>query len=353
MKSKIMYILISVLVILTGCSSQSGKQETSVKKYDIAIFDRDNITTFINMGERLEKVETIKRAENYGFMPNEYAYVDNGTIFKTSVVSGKSTQLLANINKETLVINTKSDGNSHANFSASNDKIFVLDNLAVTDKFKIFVYDKNFEKLQEREIFKEGEFVARTMLATDDAVYLLVSKVTGGHGFKNYIWKLNASLDAVEEIELADSYYYSGLVIKGNYMYVTQQATEFSVDKTHGLVKVDIATHEKEFIKLNNPYPMNVYADDEHNRLVIVHYVSGVFNYMATVYDLTTGEQIDINFSDVEKNSNESAFFNQDKENYYFLFENMLVRYNKEAINPIKHDLTSYGIKTANVLVVG
>lgn len=345
-------ILLLILLFLSGCSNQA---KNTSNDYDISIVSKDNITLFKMNDNKLEKINTIKKDTGYRFLTERYINLDDNFLIKTTVI-GKDA-LLANIDKKTFDIKLKKDGTEPYTFTYYKDKIYATN--VFTDKSNIFEYDKDFKLIRKKEISYNGINITNDIQVYNDNIYLLIGNITFKQEeqvVRNLIWKMDMDFNIIEEIDLNYSNGgYLRMSIWDDNIYVTQNSRgKTATGEPAGsniLLKYNLKTSNREFIELTYSYPMYVYPDYDNNKLIINHYSLYVPNYVWTIYDINTGKQQIIYFPDRPKTEDNPPSFNQDKKYYYFLFEDVLYRYDKNSLEETKYNLSDYEITKADILI--
>ena len=142
------------------------------------------------------------------------------------------------------------------------------------------------------------------------------------------------------------------MVNVGHKLYIVESSRGLRDDGEPGpgntIVTYDIESRELGQIKVDTPYPHDIFYDEERNLLVIYHYTLYVEDAKWTFVNLDDNSQRTISLAE---GFDQDASFTQHNGDYYFLFKNKLVKYNYDNDKKTEYDLKQYGIENASVLV--
>ncbi|MBU0278769.1 MULTISPECIES: membrane lipoprotein lipid attachment site-containing protein [unclassified Gemella] len=344
---KIFYLIITLVLILTGCSNFKNNEKKY--QYDIGIVDKNKILLFEEKNNELNLVDTKERSGKYGFLNYDYIDLDKNLLIKTTVI-GKHA-LLANIDKDTLDINLKNDSSEPYTFTHYKDKIYATD--VFTDRFNIYEYDMSFKELRKKEIKRSGINVTNDIIVKDDIIYLLIGNVVEKQN-KNILLKLNMDFEVQEEIDLNyENGAYMRMVMDDNYIYLSQNSAGLTESReprgSNKILKLNLKNNKQEFITLDYNYPLYMHQDEKN--LIIEHYNLYVPSHVFTIYNKRSGKKTIINFPNEKPGDGNSPYFAQDKNNFYFLFEKTIYKYNKETFAEQIYDLSKFNVEKANVMI--
>jgi hypothetical protein len=339
------------LLFLFGC-----QQTESPKDADFVIFNQQKSLAFSFYGDTLKEIGEATELKD-GRVPR-WDYVketDEAVYGKTTETSHPGSPLIYRYDKTKHSFKTIDDGDAYA---MGFDGEFLYRTDVFTDKVVFYKHDELLKEVLKKEFSAETALtLTNGILPIGDKLYVLIGSVDKDSGqHENRLWILDKNLNKLEDIAIdytdQDRGGFLRMVNVGHKLYIVESSRGLRDDGEPGpgntIVTYDIESRELGQIKVDTPYPHDIFYDEERNLLVIYHYTLYVKDAKWTFVNLDDNSQRTISLAE---GFDQDASFTQHNGDYYFLFKNKLVKYNYDNDKKTEYDLKQYGIENASVLV--
>lgn len=356
MKKKSWLILLAVVVLgLSGC--QSKAKSKPAKAYDLAISHGNRITTFKNDNNQLEKVETRQLFDkNLGIWQERLQCV-KGRLYGRTHESADSYQVyLFDIEPKTLKSKLTEVGGNDI-YGSANDGEYIYTTAVFSGHTDFYKYDTNLHQVAKKTIKEAGVMnLTNEIIFVGDTIYVLVGSVDNETGANsNYLWVMNKQLEIQDKIDLnyTEGGYFRMVEADGKlYMTAAKEGIREDGEPDGGqhILVYNLASGEISRIETEFEYPKFIYYDKSRHQLLVLHDPLYVADYTWTIIDLENLSQTQLTFPEIASGIQE-VFFTQRDSDYYFLFNEHLVKYSADTQEKTIYDLSKYDIDNADAVI--
>lgn len=338
-KQLFLFILFFSIVIFSlsmyfSAREKDGKLITD-EKYDFAVYDMKNITTFKIADDKLIQIDkgTWSKSGDVQFWRDSFWSI-NGSFYTKTSENRKIETFLAKIDNDLTVDLVKANGNDA--YTSAVDEEFFYTSACFTDRTEFYKYDKNLNLVLKKELKKQDAILTNQIVPIGDKLYVLAGYHNAENkNDKNVLLVLSKEFDVLEENILAnnDSSYLRMTNYEDN-LYITE--TNIGITNTgepeggNRLLVYNLKTKDESYIELTYPYPMDIYVDSILGNLIIRNYELYVSEDVWTVYSIKNKQEYFIEFSQyrtLEDNHKYAPFFIQKNGLYNFLIDETIVQF--------------------------
>lgn len=345
-------LLIGMLTLL-GCSTQPSKVT-----YDFILSNKGSLVLFQDKEGKLEVVKTLKRIspENLGFIT--YNTLEFPTeIYGMTRHYGGQNPYLYRFDKESLQLSAKKiPKNQIYPDTIEYDGQYIYGRATTTADIRFYKYDLNFNLVKEKVYPNTTSLMnINNFIVVEDKLYIVIGMADKEtREALSELWILNTDLEVEEKISLdtREDLRRVGIdLVHGNgILYISQwYDVELLGDIIGGGTTIqtfNLATKELGEIKLEHPYPHEIFYDDNRQVLQVEHDPIYVPDNIRTFIDMKTGKQRILKLG----NGNEPAYSAKHNEDYYYVFNKKLIKYNYDSGEKVEYNLSDYGIKEADII---
>ncbi|OFI46038.1 hypothetical protein BG262_06010 [Floricoccus penangensis] len=338
----IIIIFLSILVLILPKSKDMGLKNT---EYDFGIIAYDKRISFKISGDKLEKdKETKPFSKNYTLQKNPFLKIKDSYYTKTSDRAKEGAELAKVENS--LAVNITKPKDFSINTYTSDNKYFYY-----TTHDKIVKLDDNLKEIKSSDY--KNNLYSNQMVASNDSLYILDNHI---------IYKYSKALDFIEEIHPSSfdkAASYTNMAYSKGKLYISQnlkgKSSNGQYEESNTIIVYDIETKEENIIELDYPYPMQIYADEVNDNLIIQHYELYVPEDVWTVYSLKDGSQHQIELGKYRLADEElsAPFFTQKDGFYYFLMSDSILEVSGKDMKEKSYSFKDFDISYPNVLLIG
>ena len=350
-------VLLALVLVLGGTSCQGQKEEQSVKPYDLAISHGKYLTTFRESASQLQKVETRPLfKENIGIWQDRLLRLNENIYGGTHCSSDTLKRYLFKVDTKTLTGQLADVGGGDL-YASACDGQYLYTSAVFGGHTDFYKYDQYLQEVTSQTIATEKRLCQTPdMVFVRDKLYVLVGNVdltTSLH--HNELWILSPQLELQEKksLDYTAGGYFQMVAVEGKlYMTANKEGIRPDGEPDGGqhLLVYDLETGEMTRIETRLKYPRNIYYDEHHHKLLVLHDPLYVPDYTWTMIDLATLSQETLTFPELPAGCLE-VFFTQTADTYYFLFDDCLVRYKVIDKQKVCYDLTPFAIHQADALL--
>lgn len=340
-----------ILLMLTSCH-----QRKASKPYQLAIFDQNQITTFMISGNSLKPVETIKRTETKMFDKESFKALGNQYVTKTLEGTGLNVYL-EKIDKKTLTeVIRPAPGNDAYTSIADNQYFYTT--AVFTDRIDFYKFDNHLNKVLHKKIpNQESLNASNQFLIIDDYLYLLVSYVnknTQKPGTS--LWKMDKTFNLIETIDLEDTSAYLRMVNVGHKLYLPEtfagRLPNGEPKSGNRIMVFDLESREKDYLTSSVKYPKSIDYQESTNQLVIENDGFYNTNFPWTTHNLSTHVEQTIRHEMPKGKDYSPPFFVKNDRSYYFLFSDYLIVYDSQSGQKTSISLSEFNIDSAHAMIL-
>lgn len=356
------------LILLSACSPPEVDKTSVAKPYDIAVIDNMEVTSFREVDGQLKKVEQ-KTLSKKDVMLNDMDFFDDGD-FIYGTTSRDSNDyfrraFLYELDKKRLEFSRLKKSKGSTAYNAVFDGDYYYTTFQPMDGVEFYKHDKDFNVVLEKKIPIKAH--GENLILSEGKFYLLaeIQKEDYMEG-KWYIevWILSKDFELEERIPIDYDGVYTrnvgDLVKIGNMIYITEvEVGQYADNSERGgrqLLTYNLDTKEVGAIELQEEYPEFFHLDEENQILQVSHLSHYIQPYTYTFIDLKTGEQRLFRLTEEESRAEFADmgwyFSLRHKDDYYFLSDTKLVKYHYPTETKTTYDLSEFGIKTADFLIL-
>ncbi|HEP1274897.1 TPA: hypothetical protein VB410_001653 [Streptococcus pyogenes] len=344
-----------LVVVMTLLMLASCRQRQASKPYQLAIFDKNQIKTFMISGSSLKPVETIKRTETKTFDKESFKAFGNQYVTKTLEGTGLNVYL-ERIDKKTLTEAIRPAPGNDAYTSIVDNQYFYT-TAVFTDRIDFYKFDNQLKKVLHQKI-PNNEYLnaSNQFLIIDDHLYLLVSYVdknTQKPGTS--LWKMDKAFNLIETIDLEDESAYLRMVNVGHKLYLPEtfagRLPNGEPKSGNRIMVFDLDKREKYYLPSSIKYPKSIYYQESTNQLVIEN--DGFYNknFPWTTHDLSTHVEQTIIHEMPKGKEYSPPFFAKNDTSYYFLFSDYLIVYDCQSGQKTSISLSEFKIDSAHAMI--
>ena len=326
----LVYLIIFVFSV-TACSNGNSLYE---KDYDFVIFDNSKVHIFKEENGVLKEVDKFSRTgEKANHWKMNFVEDENYIYTRTAEMRHGNPSYLTKIN-----LDTYKEENSKFEYpnALGVGKDFVY-GASVRGLETIFAkFDKNSLKIISEKSVADDLYLkmVRDIFEVNDILYVLIGEVDVNTGANNnVIWKMDKDFNIIEKINLG--YVVSGLLemeLVDNKFYIIEGTKGKTPAGEPGggnkIIVYDINNKNIEEINLSTKYPLNIRYDEVNNNLLIEHYGIYEKKFPITVYSIATGAEKILTLEEFSGKGSEIPAYDISKDNYYFLLDDKVVKYN-------------------------
>ncbi|AQP41129.1 lipoprotein [Streptococcus gallolyticus] len=356
MKKKFWLILLAMGALgLSGCQSKVNSEPA--KAYDLAISYGNQITTFKTDNNQLEKVETRQLFDkNIGIWQERLQSVKGNLYGKTHESPNSFKKYLFDVEPKTLKGKLTEVGGNDIYGSASDEE-YIYTTAVFLGHTDFYKYDTDLHQVTKKSIKEDGLMnLTNDMIFVGDTLYVLVGAVDNETATNaNYLWVMNKQLEVQEKIDLnyTEGGYFRMVEADGKlYMTAAKEGIREDGEPDGGqhILVYDLASGETSRIETKLEYPKFIYYDESRHQLLVLHDPLYVADYTWTIIDLETLSQTQFTFPEIASGMLE-VFFTQTDSDYYFLFNEQLVKYSVDTQEKTIYDLSKFGIDYADAII--
>ncbi|HEL1075859.1 TPA: hypothetical protein TVE87_001850 [Streptococcus equi subsp. zooepidemicus] len=356
MTTKYFYkLLLTMLTLALGGFSLSACHSKISKPYQVAIFDKDHVRTFMEKADGLVPVETISRTQHKLFERESFKQAKQGYFAKTREGNDLKV-LLTHIDQASLEEKVlHADGNDA--YTSTTDGDYFYTTAVFADRIDCYRYDRHLKKQAHKSIPNQDTINASNQfLVIDDTLYLLVSAVDiKSQQPKTELWKMDKSFTITDRIDLNESTAYLRMVNVGRTLYITQAADGIletgEPRPGNKVMTYDLDSGQKSYLMLHVNSPRAIYHHAKTNELIIENDQHYNPDFAWTIYQLDTGEERTIRFEELAGQETSSPYFMMTSNSYYFLFPKKLYRYDCSSHQMTCINLDQYGVTHAHAMI--
>lgn len=356
MKKKFWLILLAMGVLgLSGCQSKANSEPA--KAYDLAISYGNQITTFKTDNNQLEKVETRQLFDKDIGIWQERLQSVKGNLYGGTHESIDSFKMyLFDVEPKTLKGKLTEVGGNDIYGSASDEE-YIYTTAVFLGHTDFYKYDTDLHQVTKKSIKEDGLMnLTNDMIFVGDTLYVLVGAVDNETATNaNYLWVMNKQLEVQEKIDLnyTEGGYFRMVEADGKlYMTAAKEGIREDGEPDGGqhILVYDLASGETSRIETELEYPKFIYYDESRHQLLVLHDPLYIADYTWTIIDLETLSQTQFIFPEIASGMLE-VFFTQTDSDYYFLFNEQLVKYSVDTQEKTIYDLSKFGIDYADAII--
>lgn len=346
----------TILIIVLSCLLLACRSRKSEGHFEVAIFDKDKIVTFNNEGDDLEVLETITRTINKRFWSESFAEAEHAYVARTLEGDDRKV-MLSSIDKESLV-ETVRPAQANSVYTTVTDGDYVYIACLFTDRIDFYKYNLNMDIVHQLSVPNvETQNASNQFLILNDSLYLLVTNLVIATGEAQVeLWQMDKAFNIIDKINLDESSALLRMVNVDDMLYITERYNGFTSNGepigSDRIISYHLGTGEKSVLQIGHLYPNNIYYDKYRNSLVIEHSKHLENNFLWTMLNLDTGIETTVDFPEYGNRGYQPPFCVIGDDNYYFLFNDVLVIYVPETGEKREIDLIQYGITQAHAIVI-
>lgn len=352
--AKLFYIII-LLLFVSSCSKGNN---LSNKDYNFVIFDNSNVYIFKEENNELKEIDKFSRI---GEKANHWKmnFVKDGDYIYTRTVESDpwNSAYLTKID-----LSTYKEENAKFEYpnalGVGKDYVYGASVRGLQTVFTKF--DKNNLKFLMDKTISDNQYLkmVRDILEINNELYVLVGEVDLKTSTNNnVIWKMDKDFNILEKINLG--YVNSGFLemeLVKDKLYIIEGTRGRNVDGEPGggdkIIVYNINSRQIDEIKLSTKYPLNIRYDEYNNNLLIEHYGNYMKDFPITVYSLNSEEEKVFTIEEFRGKGSEIPSYDIDKDNYYFLLDNKVIKYNLKSGEKTSLMLGNFKLNKPHSLIV-
>lgn len=358
-----LFPIVALATVLSACHSQKPSTvDVSSLQYDFAVTEENKAYFFSEADGKLEKKgekQLFKSGLHIGIQKQGRVYPRENSIYGGTYDSTPDQDnYVFDLDKSDFEMTVKEAGNGDI-FSMTADDQYLYTTFC-NDRITFFKYDKDLNIIQQKEQSVDGYFPSpSSMEVVGNQLYVLVGRTkkdVDEDSFSMELWVMTKDFDVQERIPLDSPNGYWNMIAVGDKLYISNWLGDKSgnvgddFDGGQNILVFDTKTKERKKIQLKTTYPTFLYHDHKNDVLIVEHDIDVHPDFVWTLVNLKTQQQKTIDFHKEMGDATE-AFFAQKGDEYYFLFDHTLCRYNVQTGKRVTYDLSSYGIDYADALI--